>query len=79
MEKTSPLTDESPMPFGMYRGKEMANVPPEYLMWVKDTIKPTRTNKDAKLVLKYIDKNLDAIELEVKLLNEKRKNNVHNQ
>jgi len=30
------LTDESPMPFGKYKGEKMANVPASYLKWIYD-------------------------------------------
>lgn len=30
------FTDESIMPFGLYKGKKMANVPAHHLLWVYD-------------------------------------------
>ena len=30
------LTDSDKMPFGKYRGREMRNVPAEYLDWLRD-------------------------------------------
>lgn len=28
------MTDESTMPFGKYKGEKMANIPPDYLLWL---------------------------------------------
>lgn len=28
------MTDESIMPIGKYKGEKLANVPPEYLLWL---------------------------------------------
>lgn len=33
------LSDESPMPFGRYKGDKMVNVPASYLMWLYDNNK----------------------------------------
>lgn len=33
---TNELNDKSPMPFGKYVGKAMANVPAKYLLWLFD-------------------------------------------
>ena len=57
------LGDNDLMPFGLYKGKAMANVPASYLKWVKDEVKK---NDLTKPVLKYIKKNWDAIEIELK-------------
>jgi len=35
--KTLLLNDDSPMPFGKYKGVTMANVPAEYLLWYDST------------------------------------------
>lgn len=49
------------MSFGKYKGHKMANVPPEYLLWIYD-------NYDLKPELKaYIDDNRAALKQEVKL------------
>lgn len=57
------MEDTDLMPFGLYKGKEMANVPASYLKWVKDTVKK---NDLTKPVLKYIKDNWDSIEIELK-------------
>lgn len=32
------MTDISLMPFGKHKGEKMANVPPEYLLWLYDML-----------------------------------------
>jgi len=54
------LNDNSPMPFGMYKGEKMANVPASYLMWLYDE------NKCNKEVREYIEDNLDVLQEEIK-------------
>ncbi len=46
----SPLTDETPMPFGKWRGTEMRHVPAEYLQWCEQNL----TGKWQKPILDYI-------------------------
>lgn len=60
MQSDSPLTDNSPMPFGQHKGKAMANVPAQYLLWLY--------NKGVEHgpVKRYILDNLDALRTEVK-------------
>lgn len=65
------MEDTDLMPFGLYKGKEMANVPASYLEWVKDNVKK---NDLTKPVLKYIKKNWDAIEIE---LEKDKKNEIN--
>lgn len=54
------LNDNSPMPWGKYKGEKMANVPADYLMWLHDN------NKCSGAVRAYIEDNLDVIEIEIK-------------
>jgi uncharacterized protein (DUF3820 family) len=55
-----PLTDESLMPFGQYKGKQMADVPASYLMYLYDSkIKPGD-------VRDYIVDNLEVLKEQVK-------------
>lgn len=58
--KVAKLTDNSLMPFGMYREKTMANVPADYLLWFYEK------GKGYKEVKKYIKKNFDVLQLEIK-------------
>ena len=50
------MNDDSEMPFGMYKGNKLANVPNDYLLyiynkgWAKDDLK------------KYIKANMDSID-----------------
>lgn len=54
------LTDESPMPFGKHKNKQMIDVPAEYLMWLYDN------NKAGKEVEEYIEENKDVLKQELK-------------
>ena len=49
------FTDRTPMPFGRYKDKAMANVPAPYLLWLH------REGCDHPGVKKYIDENLDCL------------------
>ena len=53
------LTDNSPMPFGKYKGTAMANVPADYLIWIYDNGK---CNAEVKT---YIIDNLDVLKNEI--------------
>lgn len=55
------LTDESIMPFGVHKGKKMANVPAHYLNWLYEN------NKCYGEVKQYIKDNLDVIKSEMKM------------
>ena len=55
------MTDESIMPFGKYKGEKMANVPPDYLLFIYD---------NGRLfcgVAEYIKENLDVLKAEINL------------
>lgn len=53
------LTDKSLMPYGKYKGVEMANVPADYLLWLYDNEKCSNEVKD------YIVENLEILRMEV--------------
>ena len=57
------ITDEDLMPFGMHKGKKLANVPPEYLLYIYDNFK---IQIDLK---KYIKDNMDVLKAEVERKN----------
>lgn len=57
---SQPLTDDSIMPFGKFKGRELVDVPAEYLLRIREN--PNCLN-DLKI---YIDDNRDALELEIK-------------
>jgi uncharacterized protein (DUF3820 family) len=54
------LDDNSKMPFGVYKGRKMVNVPAVYLLWLWDEKKYT------KEVGVYIEENLQALKQELK-------------
>ena len=56
---TKKFTDESLMPFGMYKGRQMADVPAEYLLYIYE--------HDMCLgwVKLYIEENLGVIETQI--------------
>lgn len=49
------MNDESIMLFGMHKGKKLANVPANYLLWLYENEKAFGTLKT------YIEENMDAI------------------
>lgn len=55
-----PLNDNSPMPFGKYQGKPMANVPAVYLLWLFNR------GCDHEGVRNYILSNLTILQNEAK-------------
>lgn len=55
------LADDSLMPFGQYRGRQMADVPAEYLFWLYDS------GKCFGAVKSYIIDNLEVIKSQMKI------------
>ena len=55
------ITDNTPMPWGIHKGKAMANVPASYLLWLLDA------NKCSGDVKKYIQDNKQVLEQETKI------------
>jgi uncharacterized protein (DUF3820 family) len=53
------LTDESPMPFGKFKGQKLIEVPARYLLWLYEN------NKAYGQLKEYIADNLDALRLEI--------------
>ena len=63
------LTDNSIMPWGKHKGKKLANIPNDYLLWLRDEIQktvPIRRSLDNKELLEYIEDNMDVINKETK-------------
>ena len=60
------MSDESIMPWGKHQGKQMADVPAEYLIWLYDN------QKCSGKVKIYIVQNLDVIRNQAKA-NERKK------
>lgn len=53
------IEDNDIMPFGVHKGTKMANVPAEYLIWLKDQPWLKKEYKD------YIDDNMDVLKKEL--------------
>lgn len=60
------ITDNSLMPFGKHQGQKMANVPPEYLIWIFEN------NKCTPDVAKYIAENMEVIKSEIEYKNKSK-------
>jgi hypothetical protein len=73
LKKKVKLTDASFMPFGVHKGKTMANVPASYLLHLYRTY--DENNDDA--VLDYVKDNLSVLKQEAKR-EASRMNNVKN-
>jgi len=54
------------MPYGKHKGQKMANVPPDYLIWLFEN------NKCTPEVAKYIAENLDVLKAEIELKQKSR-------
>lgn len=54
------LTDDSLMPFGKYKGEQMADVPADYLLWLHENCKCSKDVQD------YIVDNLEVLKKQVK-------------
>jgi len=60
------MDDNSLMPIGKYKGEKMANVPPDYLLWLYE-------NGNIYGELKqYIKDNLDIIKSEIDYINKSK-------
>lgn len=64
------LDDNSEMPFGKHKGKEMVEVPASYLLWYWNENESKYTRGLLSLmqnsVMRYINENMDALKLEIK-------------
>ena len=60
------MNDESLMPFGKYKNEKLANVPPDYLIWLYDNGKCFNDLKE------YIKENLDCLKQEIALKNKSK-------
>ena len=54
------LTDESPMPYGKYKGRPMEDVPADYLIWLVDN------QRASPEVGAYVEENMDVLQKEIK-------------
>jgi len=62
VNKVEPLTDKSLMPYGKHKGVAMANVPAEYLLWMRGNI--PQDDDLNKSIRAYIEDNIDLLEEE---------------
>lgn len=53
------FNDETPMPFGRYKGKPLKDVPASYLLWWNDEC----TRDQWRDLQEYIKKNIDALKI----------------
>lgn len=60
------MTDESTMPIGKYKGEKLANVPPDYLLWLYENGNIYGELKE------YIKDNLDVIKSEIEYKNKSK-------
>lgn len=60
----SKFNDNTPMPWGKYKGKPMVEVPDTYLVWLWDDSGFDRTRNAA--LFAYIESNLEAIRHNIK-------------
>ena len=54
------LTDESPMPYGKYKGRPMEDVPADYLIWLVDK------RRASPEVMSYVEENREVLNKEIK-------------
>ena len=57
------MDDNSIMPYGKHKGTKMANVPPDYLLWLYDN------NRCSGEVKRYIFDNIDVLQSEINYKN----------
>ena len=53
------MYDNSIMPYGKYKGEKMANVPPDYFLWLYEN------DKCQNYVKNYIIENIDVIKQQI--------------
>lgn len=61
------MDDYSRMPFGKYKNEKMANVPPDYLLWLYNE------GKCFGEVRQYIQENLSVLKEEIELAKKAKK------
>lgn len=54
------MEDSDLMPFGKYKGKEMEDVPAQYLLWLYSE------GCDNEYVIDYVEENLDVLRKELR-------------
>jgi uncharacterized protein (DUF3820 family) len=60
------IDDNSIMPFGKYKGEKMANVPPDYLIWLYEN------GKCYGDIKQYIAENMEVLKSEIDYKNKSK-------
>lgn len=64
------LSDRDKMPFGKHKGKSLASVPDEYLLWLHSELE-IKCSPFARPLKNYLDENLEAIKANIAATNPK--------
>lgn len=62
--KQEPYDDDTPMPFGIHKGKRLENVPAAYLLWLYRDKEGVFSGPTVEKLRAYIKDNLDVLEKE---------------
>ncbi len=54
------LQDDSPMPYGKYKGFPMEEVPADYLIWLMDNLRASPE------IIEYVKENREVLDKEIK-------------
>ena len=65
------MNDDSPMPFGKHKDVKLANVPPDYLIWLYEQSGCLKYERFTGLK-KYIEENMEVLKSEIALKNKSR-------
>lgn len=60
------MNDNSIMPFGKHKGEKMANIPPDYLLWLYEN------GKCYDEVKEYIKENIEVLKSEIDFKNKSK-------
>ena len=70
--KNYDMTDESIMPFGKYKGEKMANVPPDYLLWMLENLNSRYGSIIYNELKAYLLENKEIFEAEINYKNKSK-------
>lgn len=60
------LTDQSPMPWGKYRGRSLGNIPASYFIWLYEEWGLKNSGEMHRPLREYVEDNMKALKLENK-------------
>jgi hypothetical protein len=63
--KRETLRDTDRMPFGKHKGKMIAEIPDDYLLWLHGEMEKKHVSPFARPLKDYLDENLEAIKKNV--------------